>query len=262
MAGQLEKPWRLLQSGLSFAVFGAVVLALGFVAIPLSRRLARDQEPDDLRAQRWIHRGARVFVGFMQGIGLMRVERVGTGRLRAGGPLLVVANHPTLFDLPLILSLMPQADCIVGSRWAENFFLRRVVAAAGYSRNDDGSSVIRACKRQLDAGRSVVIFPEGTRSPAGGLRPFHAGAAFVALRTGLDLLPVLLTCQPPTQTGERSWYDVPVSVLQVQVRVGEPVAPQPVRYREMDLLQAARRLTAELREVFLKGLDIAEVGTA
>ena len=262
MAGQLEKPWRLLQTGLSFAVFGGVVLALGFVVIPLSRRLARDGEPDDLRAQRWIHRGARVFIGFMQGVGLMRVEQVGTARLRAGGPLLVVANHPTLFDLPLLLSLMPQADCIVGAAWAENFFLRRVVAAAGYGRSDDGSSVVRACKRQLDAGRCVVIFPEGTRSPAGGLREFHAGAAFVALRTGQGLLPVLLRCEPPSQTKERSWYDVPASRLQVRVRVGEPVQPQPLRYREMDLLQAARRFTAELREVFLKGLDIAEVGSA
>ena len=95
MPSHLEKSWRLLQTGLSFAVFGGIVLALGFVAIPLSRRLARDPQPDDLRAQRWIHRGARCFIGFARGIGLMRVDRVGTDRLRAGGPLLVVANHPT-----------------------------------------------------------------------------------------------------------------------------------------------------------------------
>jgi 1-acyl-sn-glycerol-3-phosphate acyltransferase len=263
MASQLEKPWRLLQTGLSFAVFGGVVLALGFLAIPLARRLARDpQEPEDLRAQRWIHRGARVFIGFMERVGLMRVEQVDTARLRADGPLLVVANHPTLFDLPLILSMMPQADCVVGRKWAENFFLRRVVTAAGYSCNDEGSSVIRACKRRLDAGRAVVIFPEGTRSPAGGLREFHAGAAFIALRTGQPLLPLLLSCQPPTQTKERSWYDVPASRLEVRVRATEPVRPEPLRYRDEDLLQAARRLTAELREVFLKGLDIAEVGSA
>jgi 1-acyl-sn-glycerol-3-phosphate acyltransferase len=262
MLGQLEKRWRLLQTGLSFAVFGGVVLGLAFVAIPASRWLARGREPDDLRAQRWIHRGARVFVGFMRGIGLMRLERVDTGRLRAGGPLLVVANHPTLFDLPVILSCMPQADCIVGAEWAENFFLRRVVVAAGYGRNDDGSSVIRACRRHLEAGRSVVIFPEGTRSPAGGLGPFQAGAAFVALQTGRELVPVLLSCEPPSQSKGRSWYDVPAGRLHVRVRVGEPVAPQPMRYRGVDLAQAARRLTAELREVFLKGLDIAEVGSA
>jgi 1-acyl-sn-glycerol-3-phosphate acyltransferase len=262
MASQLEKRWRLLQTAMSFAVFGGVVLALAFVAIPASRWFARGQGPEDLRAQRWIHRGARVFVAFMQGIGLVRLERVDTARLGAGGPLLVVANHPTLFDLPVILASMPQADCVVGAEWAENFFLRRVVEAAGYGRNDDGSSALRACKRQLAAGRSVVIFPEGTRSPAGGLGVFHAGAAFVALQTGRELVPVLMSCEPPAQTKGRSWYDVPAGRLHVRVRVGQPVAPQPLRYRGVDLAQAARRLTAELREVFLKGLDIAEVGSA
>ena len=262
MASQLAKNWRRFQTGLSFVVFGGVVLGLAFVAIPASRRFARDREPDDLRAQRWIHHGARLFVAFMRGIGLVRLEQVGADRLRAGGPLLVVANHPTIFDLPVILSLMPQADCIVGAAWAENVFLRRVVAAAGYARNDDGSSVIRACLRHLGSGRSVVIFPEGTRSPAGGLGAFRAGAAFVALRSGRDLLPVLLSCEPPTLSKGRTWYDAPAGQLHVRVCVGQPVSPQPLRYRDVDLAQAARRLTAELREVFLKGLDIVEVGSA
>jgi len=173
-----------------------------------------------------------------------------------------VANHPALFDLPVLLSLMPQADCIVGAERAENVFLRRLVGAAGYARNDDGSSVIRACLRQLASGRCVVIFPEGTRSPAGGLGAFHAGAAFIALRSGSDLLPVLLTCQPVALTKERSWYDAPTGRLHVRVRVAPPVSPQPLRYRGVDLSEAARRVTAELREVFLKGLDIADVGSA
>ena len=262
MASQLVKNWRRFQTGLSFIVFGGIVLGLAFVAIPVSRWFTRDQGPDDLRTQRWIHRGARLFVGFMQGIGLMRLDRVDTDRLRASGPLLVVANHPTLFDLPVILSLMPQADCIVSAAWAENVFLRRAAAAAGYARNDDGSSVIRACLRRLESGRSVVIFPEGTRSPAGGLGAFHAGAAFVALRSGRDLVPVLLSCEPPTLSKGLSWYDAPASQLHVRVRVGQPVPAQPLRYRGVTMPEAARRLTAELREDFLKGLDIVEVGSA
>jgi 1-acyl-sn-glycerol-3-phosphate acyltransferase len=114
----------------------------------------------------------------------------------------------------------------------------------------------------LDSGRSVVIFPEGTRSPAGGLGPFQAGAAFIALRSGRDLVPALLSCEPPTLSKGRSWYDAPASQLHVRVRVGQPVSPQPLRYRGLNLPEAARRLTAELREDFLKGLDIADVGSA
>ena len=256
------KLWRLVQTGVGFAVFGAVVLLLGFVAIPLSRRLARAPASDELRAQHWVHRGARVFIGYMKLVGLLRLDAVGAERLRAGRGLLLVANHPTLIDLVVLASLLPQLDCIVSAAWADNPFLRRTVVAAGYVRNDDGGSVVRACLRLLKAGRSVVVFPEGTRSPPGGLRDFQAGAAFVALRSGQPLVPVFLSCEPSTLTKGRSWYDVPAEQLHVTVRVGESILAQPVRYRDVTLPEAARRLTAELREVFLKGLDIADVGTA
>ena len=262
MASQIVKRWRLVQTGLSFAVFGVVVLWLGFVAIPISGLFARDRESGELRAQRWVHRATRFFVGFMKGIGLLRLDLVGVERLRAGPPLLLVANHPTLLDLVMIASLMPQLDCIVSPAWAENPFLKRTVVSAGYCRGDNPGSVVRACLRHLQAGRSVVVFPEGTRSPPGGLRDFQAGAAFVALRSGQAIVPVLMRCEPATLFKGRSWYDVPAERLHMTVRVGEPVTPQLVRYRGVTLPEAARRLTAELREVFLKGLDIADVGTA
>ncbi len=263
MTIQIVKSWRVVQTGLGFAFFGVAVLTLGFVAIPISRRFfARGAGSEELRAQRWIHRGMRVFVGFMRGIGLLRFDAVGVERLRARGPLLLVANHPTLLDMVVMESLMPQLDGIVSSSWAENPFLRRTVIAAGYVRNDDGASVVRACLRLLQAGRSVIVFPEGTRSPPGGLRDFQAGAAFVALRSGTPLVPVFLSCEPSTLTKGRSWYDVPAERLHITVRVGEPVTPDPMRYRGVTLPEAARRLTAELREVFLKGLDIADLGTA
>jgi len=262
MASQIVKRWRLVQTGLCFAFFGVVVLALGFVAIPLSRRFAPGALPDDLRAQLWIHRGTRLFLGFMQGIGLLRLDLVGVERLRRSGPQLLVANHPTLLDLVVIASQMPQLDCIVSPAWVENPFLKRTVVWAGYVHSEDGGSVVRACLRHLEAGRSVIVFPEGTRSPPGGLREFQAGAAFVALRSGQPIQPVFMSCEPATLFKGRSWYDVPAEQLHITVRVGDPITPQPVRYRGVTLPEAARRLTAELREVFLKGLDIADVGTA
>ena len=236
MPSQLERPWRLLRR-LSFAVFGAVVLALGFVAIPLSRRLARDGEPDDLRAQRWIHRGARVFVGFMQGIGLMRLEQVGTGRLRAGGPLLVVANHPTIFDLPLILSLMPRR-LHRGQAWPRNSSCAGC-GGGGYGSHDDGSSVMgRASDSSMRAlGR---IFP-GVRALRREAAGFHAGAAFVALRTGQGLQRC---CELPTPTRRREeWYESAAAA--VRVRVGSRPAGTCGTVRD---LWRRRVITAELRE--------------
>ena len=81
----------------------------------------------------------------------------------------------TLVDVLVICSLMPQADCIVNVDRAENFFLRQLVAACGYVPNDAGSRVVEAAVGRLREGRSLIVFPEGTRSPPGGLGHLRRG---------------------------------------------------------------------------------------
>jgi 1-acyl-sn-glycerol-3-phosphate acyltransferase len=262
MRTRVDRLWRLLRTGLGFVGFGVVVLLLAFVVIPLDRRLVRSSGSRELRAQQLIHRGARLILEIWRRLGVMRVEVVHAARLHDGQPRLVVSNHPTLFDFVVLASLMPQADCIVNGARAENPILRRLLTLAGYVRSDDGVAVVRSCLHRLEAGRSIVIFPEGTRSPAGGLGEFRPGAALLALISGRELLPVLLTCEPQTLKKGQSWYDVPERALQVRVRAGEPILPTPGADRAGGHAQAARRLTAELREFFLKGLDIADVGRA
>ena len=105
---------------------------------------------------------------------------------------------------------------------------------------------------RIRAGRTVLVFPEGTRSPVGGLGPFQRGAAHIALNSGVPLHPVLLTCNPPALTKEQSWYHMPEGGIDLVVRVLEPLATDALRGSGLPITIAARRLTAELREVFAK----------
>jgi 1-acyl-sn-glycerol-3-phosphate acyltransferase len=122
---------------------------------------------------------------------------------------------------------------------SDNFFLRGLIRAAGYVRNDAGASIVRECAERLSRGRSLVVFPEGTRSPAGDLGPFQRGVARIAMEAGCDLLPFHAT-----------------------VRVLEPVSSDPARSSGESVSVAARRLTAELRESLSKGLFIVDAGSA
>ena len=186
----------------------------------------------------------------------MEVRGVGLERLSQGGPHLVVANHPTLADVVILLAHMPQADCIVGAEYARHPILRGAASAAGYIRNDGGVEVVEESVRRLRAGRSLLVFPEGTRSPRGGLQPFHRGAAHVALRAEWDLLPVLIDCQPPTLMKGQPWYEVPERTIRVTLRVEEPISAKPYAASERSAPIAARKLTAELREWFAKSMAI------
>ncbi|PYN20349.1 MAG: 1-acyl-sn-glycerol-3-phosphate acyltransferase [Candidatus Rokuibacteriota bacterium] len=172
----------------------------------------------------------------------------------------VHANHPTLIDVVLLLTRLPQADCIVKTAARRNPLMRRIVTGAGYLANDDGDALVDACADRIGRGRSVVLFPEGTRSPRGGLRRFQRGAAHIALKSGCPIVPVVITCRPPTLLKGQAWHDVPDRTARFVLRVEEPIDPARYLGAETTLPVAARRLTADLQMLYERRLD-ADEGT-
>ncbi|MBU0674013.1 MAG: 1-acyl-sn-glycerol-3-phosphate acyltransferase [Proteobacteria bacterium] len=81
-----------------------------------------------------------------------------------------------LFKIPLFGRAMLRADYISVDRSHGRAAMKSLVAAA----------------RRIAGGASVIIFPEGTRSPDGKLQPFKAGAMHLAMQSGVDLVPVAI----------------------------------------------------------------------
>ena len=247
--------WRALRTGLafvSFAVGALVVAALVWVAArgPATRR--------QLQTQRIVHRAFQVFAWWMTGLGLLRASWVDAGRLRGAGPCLYVANHPTLIDVVLLLARLPQADCIVKTAARRNPLMRSIVGRAGYLANDEGDALVDACAARIAQGRSVVLFPEGTRSPGGGLRRFQRGAAHIALKSGCPIVPIVITCRPPTLLKGQRWHDVPDRRAEYVLRVGEPIPATRYLNAETPIPVAARRLTADLEALYERWLGAHE----
>ncbi len=109
-------------------------------------------------------------------------------------PYVIIANHVSAADIPLVglavrppVSFMAKDDLarvpIIGAwlRWMGTFFVRR---------GEPDHAALRETFALLARGRVIGIFPEGGRSPNGRLRPFKAGAAYIALRAGVPVLPV------------------------------------------------------------------------
>ena len=253
---------RLLRASLSvrravaFAYYGLGGLGIAFVVVPLVRaadRLRGRGGSGDLGVQRIVHHASRSFVALAERLRLLRIRWRGTDALRHG-PLLVVANHPSLIDTPLLTSCMPQADFVVSPAWCENPFLRRAISSAGYLRTDLGARLIRDAAARLRVGRSVVIYPEGSRTPPEGLRRFHRGAAHIALEAECDLVPVVIRVVPRTLMKGQRWHDAPDRTPEWTIQVGEPIRlaerlPEYLAGRESRPL-AARRLTTILRQYF------------
>ena len=114
---------------------------------------------------------------------------------------------------------------------------------------------------RLARGRSLLVFPEGTRSPRGGLGAFHRGAAHIALAGRAPLVPVLIHCDPPIQSKGQKWYDLAARPVRVTIRVWDPLPSRPLVESGIGIARASRELNRELRESFAKGLELVDAGT-
>lgn len=128
---------------------------------------------------------------------LWSLKRSGGSLPKEGGPYVVISNHQSLGDIPVI-SFLPwemkwlskEANFRVpGLGWmmrmAGDIPLRR-------GEKESAQTAMTKCRWYLDQGMNVMIFPEGTRSSDGEIAPFKDGAFRLAIETGRPILPVVV----------------------------------------------------------------------
>ncbi|MBI2769153.1 MAG: 1-acyl-sn-glycerol-3-phosphate acyltransferase [Burkholderiales bacterium] len=249
MTERLNLSWRVIATGLCFACFGAGGVLLGLLGVPLLGLLVRDPAQRGRIAKRVISAAFRLFVTMMSRLGVMSYEVHGRDRLRSGG-LLILANHPTLIDVVLLMSFVERADCIVKGALAHNPFTRGPVRAAGFAFNDSGTGLVADCLASLRAGNNLIVFPEGTRTPASGGLHLQRGAARIAVHGELDITPVRIQCTPATLGKGDKWYRVPRTRAHFRIEVCETISVAPFTARAASQALAARHLTDYLTEYF------------
>ena len=207
---QLDFAWRLVGTGLGFVVFlggGLLLAVVAFPAIDLLTPAASQRRERYHDVMRWAF---RAFVGMLTGLRVIAVKIDDPGLLRGSKGVIVVANHPTLIDIVLLSAFIPRAQCIVKRELLDSPFLGRIVRGSGYIPNDlEPEALVDACRAALADGRSLIVFPEGTRSRPGVPLHFHRGFAHIATLLEADIQLALISCVPPMLTKGEKWWAVP-----------------------------------------------------
>ena len=113
-AFSLSRVWRILATGIAFATFMLGGLALALTAFPLLRLWPGTDEAKGRRIRQLIRVSFAAFLKFMTGLGIMGAPQVeGVARVLKAGPCLIIANHPTLIDVVLLVSLVQDGNCVV-----------------------------------------------------------------------------------------------------------------------------------------------------
>jgi 1-acyl-sn-glycerol-3-phosphate acyltransferase len=207
---QLEFAWRLAGTGLGFVVFLGGGLLLAVIAFPLIDLLTPSAARRRKRYHALIRLAFRMFIGTLSSLRVIELKIDDPSALRDSKSVIVVANHPTLIDIVLLSAFIPSAQCIVKRELWDSPFLGRLMRGCDYIPNDlEPEALLSACRAALAEGRSLIIFPEGTRSRVGAPLRFQRGFAHIATSLGVDIQLAVISCTPHTLAKGDKWWAIP-----------------------------------------------------
>lgn len=214
--------WRAYeQLAMLLGLGGLAVACLGWLPFALVLHPFLPRQRARCIGRRAIQRGFRGYVWFLEHCCACRFDLTALDSLPAAGPLVVVANHPSLLDAVLILSRLPNAVCVMKASLLDNILFGAGARMAGYIANDAPLKVVLESRQALQEGAQLVIFPEGSRTGNFPLDPCQATAALIARRAGVPLQAVLIEFSSPYLGKAWPLFRPPRLPLRCQVRLGQ-----------------------------------------
>ncbi|PTS85163.1 1-acyl-sn-glycerol-3-phosphate acyltransferase [Pseudomonas sp. HMWF032] len=244
--------WRLMATALSFSLFGIGGVLLRVLIFPLLALLPGDSLARRTRARAVVSKTFYLFVRFMYRSGVLTYEVEGIERLGQPGQM-VIANHPSLIDVVVLIAFIRDANCVVKQSLWNNPSMRGPLRAAHYISNSGSMDMLDEAASALQSGQTLVIFPEGTRTTPGQHPEFHRGAAAIALRGARIVTPVVISVTPTTLTKAEPWYSIPSRRFHIRLRVGEDIHPHQFSVLGPAPI-ASRKLNDVLHQHFIKEL--------
>jgi 1-acyl-sn-glycerol-3-phosphate acyltransferase len=168
---------------LATAVFGTTVIVVSFF----------------VKSSNTLHKIARLWGRSILVVSRIKVSVEGLSRIDVKRPYIYMPNHQSNFDIPVLLGHL-----VVQFRWLAKKELfnipifGRAMRKAGYisiDRNNRESAFksLEIAAQKIKNGVSVLIFPEGTRSRDGKIRPFKKGGFVMAIDSGVPIVPIVIS---------------------------------------------------------------------
>lgn len=189
---------------------------------------------------RVMHGFARAWSWLIMKTILSPVKVTGLDKIDTSKPHVYAVNHASALDIPVLYVNLPFQFRIAFKKELLSYpvigwHLKRSGQVCIDQQNPAHSiSSIRAALKGLKAGLPLVIFPEGGRTPDGEIKPFLAGAFFLAIKAQVDIVPVAVV--GTYELLPMNTYHIKSRPL--EMRVGEPISTVGLTLRDLETTSA------------------------
>lgn len=169
--------------------------------------------------------GFRLYSWTLSLTGAYRLDLRAVDTLRGGPPVLLVPNHPSLIDAPLILTRHPNLACVMKKELMRNIFLGAGSRLARYIPSGQPRQMIKECVEELGRGGSVLLFPEGTRTTRLPINPLTGSAGVIAKHARVPVQMLIIETDSPYLSKGWTLFRAPSLPITYRVRLGKRFDP-------------------------------------
>jgi 1-acyl-sn-glycerol-3-phosphate acyltransferase len=195
------------------------------------------------------HRCARAWAWLILKTTGVRVRVSGLEHLERSRSYVVAANHQSIYDIPILFTALPlQLRIVAKDSLGRIPFLGWHLQRTGHlliDRKHPGAGILKRMAALVRAARSLIVFPEGTRSTDGHVGRFKGGIFLLAIDSGLPVLPISVARSRLVMAKGR----LMVCPEEVAVTVHAPIATTGISREQ------AREFAEQVREVVRRGVD-------
>jgi len=237
--------YKVLMKWFSFFFFGLSSIILVVFFLPPMRLFIRPTEKFKKYARRLVSASFRFFIALMHFIKIVDLEAENKEAYRWLSSKVIVANHPSLLDVVMLFSLIPNADCIVAG-YLNHSIVKGIVRQLYILSSQDFEDILKACDESLKYGNCIVIFPEGTRTPRTGKNIIKKGAARIALASGCGIIPLHIGGTDKYGLGKKDPWTAfnPNERYVYKISMGKEILPE--KYASLPKPTAVRSLTKDI----------------
>ena len=238
--------YRVCGKWLSFFVFGTGSLLLSILVLPPMRLVLHPRNKFSKYARMFVSFTFNGFINFMHIIRVVDLEPDDRMLYKQLSGKIIVSNHPSLLDVVMLISLIPNADCVVAG-YLNHSILRAIVRQLYILSSNDFDEIQRSCEKTLKQGNCLIIFPEGTRTPRSGKKPVvRKGAARIALSSGCGIIPLHIGGTDKYGLGKKDpWTGFnPNERYVYRINMGQEITAE--KYKDMPRPAAVRSMTKDI----------------